>query len=196
MSTTWFTSDLHLGDRQVLDFGRAFPSVREMNQALCDNWRSVVDDDDEVWILGDLARGSKLDEMLALVDALPGTKHLVTGNHDRCWPLRPSYGVAEVTRYLGAGFESIVTHAELEIAGQTVQMSHFPYRPAGVEHSIKPVDDGGWLLHGHIHRKWLQRDRQICVAVDAWRFTPVNIGTIELLIKAGPNRLDALPAAS
>ena len=194
MSTTWFTSDLHLGDRQVLDFGRPFDSVREMNETLCANWRSVVHDDDEVWILGDLARGNKLDAMLDLVADLPGTKHLVTGNHDRCWPHRPSYGVAEVSRYARARFASIVTHAELEIADHVVQLSHFPYRPAGVDHSIKPADDGGWLLHGHIHRKWLQRDRQICVAVDAWRYTPVNIATIELLISAGPNRLDALAA--
>jgi len=193
--TTWFTSDLHLGDRQVLEFGRPFPNVRQMNRTLCDNWRSVVRDEDEVWILGDLARGSKLDEMLGLVADLPGVKHLVTGNHDRCFPLRPSYGVAEVTRYANAGFASIVTHAELELAGETVQLSHFPFRPSGVEHSVKPRDDGGWLLHGHIHRKWLQRQRQICVAVDAWRFTPVNIDTIELLIQAGPNNLDALPAA-
>jgi len=165
-----------------------------MNQVLCDNWRSVVDSDDEVWILGDLARGSKLDDMLALVAGLPGTKHLVTGNHDRCWPFRESYGVAEVSRYARGGFASIVTHAELEIADQIVQLSHFPYRPASVERSIKPKDDGGWLLHGHIHRKWLQRSRQICVAVDAWRFTPVNIETVELLIHSGPNNLDALPA--
>jgi len=166
-----------------------------MNRTLCENWRSVVDDDDEVWILGDLARGSKLDDMLALVDDLPGNKHLITGNHDRCWPLRASFGVAEVARYSGAGFASIRTHAEIELAGHTVQMSHFPYRPTGVENSVKPVDDGGWLLHGHIHRKWLQKRRQICVAVDAWRYTPVNIDTITMLIESGPNDLPALTTA-
>jgi calcineurin-like phosphoesterase family protein len=166
-----------------------------MNKVLCDNWRSVVAEEDEVWILGDLARGSRLDAMLTLVADLPGTKHLVTGNHDRCWPFRDSYGVAEVSRYAKANFASIVTHAELELGGELVQLSHFPYKPATVERSIKPTDNGGWLLHGHIHRKWLQRGRQICVAVDAWRYTPVNIDTIELLIKSGPNDLDALPAA-
>lgn len=88
-----------------------------MNETLCANWRSVVADDDEVWILGDLARGRKLDEMLSLVRDLPGGKHLVTGNHDRCFPLRRSFGPTEVARYMTVGFESITTGATLEIGG-------------------------------------------------------------------------------
>jgi len=164
-----------------------------MNATLLANWRSVVSDDDEVWILGDLARGSKLDEMLRTVRELPGRKHLVTGNHDRCHPVRPSFSVAEVTRYHDVGFESITTGTTIDIGDHQVELSHFPFRPAGRTRSIKPEDRGQWLVHGHIHRAWLQRGRQICVAVDAWRYTPVNVETIELLIDAGPNNLDALP---
>lgn len=197
--TIWFTSDLHLGDHQVLSYGtRPYKNVREMNRALLAGWEQVVAPDDEVWILGDLARGSRLDHMLDLVAALPGRKHLVTGNHDRCWPFRSSYGEAEVARYARAGFESLTTETTMDIAGETVRLSHFPYAPRSVleagRRTAKPIDDGGWLLHGHVHRAWLQKRRQICVAVDAWRFAPVNIETIELLITAGPNNLPALPA--
>jgi len=167
-----------------------------MNRELCANWKRTVGPNDEVWILGDLARGSRLDAMLDLVAKLPGRKHLVTGNHDRCWPFRPSYGATEVARYARAGFESLTTETTLSIAGQDVVLSHFPYATARVAASgrltAKPIDRGGWLLHGHIHRAWLQKQRQICVAVDAWRFEPVNISTIELLIESGPNDLPAL----
>lgn len=196
IATTWFTSDLHLGDNQVLGYGRPFGNVKEMNRALCENWRNVIEPDDEVWILGDLARGSRLDAMLKLVSDLPGHKHLVTGNHDRCWPFRESYGRAEVARYAQAGFASIVTEADVEIGGEPVKLSHFPYRPSGRQRSVKPKDEGGWLVHGHIHKAWLQKGRQICVAVDAWRYSPVHISSLEVLIAAGPNDLSALKAAS
>lgn len=195
--STWFTSDLHLGDNQVLGYGRPFPTVKAMNRQLCANWRNVVGDDDEIWILGDLARGSQLDKMLKLVADLPGRKHLVTGNHDRCWPYRSSYGEREVARYAAAGFESITTETTMKIAGHDVKLSHFPYRPKSATRSVKPVDEGGWLLHGHIHKAWLQKGRQICVAVDAWRFTPVHLSSIEVLIGGGANNLAALrPAAA
>ena len=39
-----------------------------------------------------------------------------------------------------------------------------------IEH--RPDDDGGWLLHGHVHEKWRQNGRQINVGVDAWNFAP------------------------
>lgn len=194
--TVWFTSDLHLGDHQVLSYGtRPHRNVREMNRALCEGWRSVVAEEDDIWILGDLARGSRLDAMLELVAGLPGRKHFVAGNHDRCWPHRSSYGPREVGRYARAGFVSMQVEATMEIAGELVQLSHFPYAPIGADASrtVKPIDRGGWLLHGHIHRAWLQKQRQICVAVDAWRFQPVNLATIELLIAAGPNSVSALP---
>ena len=54
----------------------------------------------------------------------------------------------------------------------------------------RPDDTGGWLLHGHIHENWRQRDRQINVGVDAWDFTPVSEEQIAALIAAGPARLD------
>ena len=53
----------------------------------------------------------------------------------------------------------------------------------------RPKDDGGWLLHGHIHEKWRQNGRQINVGVDAWNFAPVSDDTICEMIKAGPARI-------
>jgi len=196
-ANTWFTSDLHLGDHQVLSYGtRPFRTVRQMNRVLCDNWSATVGDNDDIWILGDLARGSRLDAMLKLVAGLPGNKHLVVGNHDRCWPYRSSYGPVEVARYAAGEFASITVEGRMTIGGHDVIMSHFPYatgtQATGERRSVKPIDDGGWLLHGHVHRAWLQKRRQICVAVDAWRFAPVHLSTIELLIKAGPNNMEAL----
>ena len=77
------------------------------------------------------------------------------------------------------------------IAGQQVQINHFPYDPGEPDRPAKftqwrPKDVGGWLLCGHIHEKWRQNGRQINVGVDAWNFAPVSDDTICETIKSGP----------
>ena len=70
---------------------------------------------------------------------------------------------------------------------------HFPYS-LDPQYDLKfmqhrPHDDGGWLLHGHIHEKWRQHGRQINVGVDAWDFAPVSEDSICETIKSGPARV-------
>ena len=54
---------------------------------------------------------------------------------------------------------------------------HFPYRGDSHDHdrfvAHRPVDRGAWLLHGHVHERWQERDRMINVGVDAWDYRPV-----------------------
>ena len=59
--TVFFTSDTHFGDHRVLNlYPRPFGSVAEMDTALATRWNAVVLPDDEVWHLGDFARGTAL----------------------------------------------------------------------------------------------------------------------------------------
>lgn len=56
--TTWFTADLHLGHRNIIDHcGRPFRDAAAMNRSLIDRWNDVVDEGDDVWVLGDFALG-------------------------------------------------------------------------------------------------------------------------------------------
>ena len=144
---------------------------------MVDRWNDVVADSDEVWMLGDLVMNQLSVNLAAHVSRLKGRKILVPGNHDACWQGHRK-GPRQVARYLEVGgVARIVDHpSPVVIAGQQVRISHFPYRidthhdPRYIEH--RPVDDDGWLLHGHIHEKWRQNGRQINVGVDAWSFTP------------------------
>ena len=81
MNNIYLTSDLHLGhDREFVWKVRGFNSVEEMNNALVERWNSVVDNDDDVYVLGDLVLGS-----ISNVDYLTklnGRLHIVFGNHD------------------------------------------------------------------------------------------------------------------
>lgn len=195
----WFTSDLHFGHANVIDYaGRPFPDVGLMNAALVTLWNTLVAPDDEVWVLGDLAMG-RIDESLPLAGQLVGHKHLVLGNHDR--PFRDRKGKEDwwSERYLrDGGFARLhrgVVDFEL-VGGVEVRLCHFPYEGDSGDRDRyaeeRPVDDGRWLLHGHVHEKWRQRGRMINVGVDAWAGQPVSEQRIVQLIEAGESDLDRL----
>lgn len=188
---TWFTSDLHLGHANIIRYcDRPFASVPEMDRALVDRWNQVVAPDDVVWVLGDVALGP-IAESLPLVGDLAGHVILVSGNHDRCWPGHGRRAEGWTRRYLDAGFAE-VHHGVVatEVAGTPVRLCHFP--PEGDSHdedrfdAFRPVDDGGWLLHGHVHTRWAQRGRMVNVGVDTAGYRPVAEATIAALVAAGP----------
>lgn len=189
---TFFTADLHLGHARISELaGRPFSSVQAMNAALINAWNARVTSGDTVFVLGDVCMG-KLDDSLALIPLLFGRKILVPGNHDRCWEGNPKFE-AQVQRYLDAGFDQIIQPPLLHsVHGTPVLLSHFPYRgdsrPENPDRYAeeRPVDFGAWMLHGHSHGQWRQRDRMIDVGVDAWAGRPVLEDAIAGLIAAGP----------
>ena len=57
----WLWSDLHLGHAMTISvFGRPYKTPDEMDDALFGAWRRVVEPDDTVVILGDIAMGAAL----------------------------------------------------------------------------------------------------------------------------------------
>ncbi len=155
--TTWFTSDPHFGHRNIITYcDRPFTDVDHMNEMLIGNWNETVAPEDTVWVLGDVAMG-RIEDSLALVGRLAGHKILVAGNHDRCWFGHGERSEEWVQRYLDAGFERIVQ---------------------GSTHIVCPVDEGEWLLHGHVHEQWADNGRMINVGVDVRGYRPISEAAI------------------
>lgn len=185
--TTWFSSDLHFGHRNIIKYcGRPFATVEEMNAALIATWNARVRPGDVVWVLGDVVMG-KVAENLPLLGALNGELHLIAGNHDRCWGGDPK-GHKWVQRYLDAGFRSVADTAWIDLHGRAVQLHHFPF--AGDSHGEdrysehRPVDHGHVLLHGHVHDAWQVNGRQINVGCDVWGYGPISSEALDLLAPA------------
>lgn len=180
--TRWFTADLHLGHRNIIDYcNRPFQNTRHMNFTLAERWTEKVMPDDEVYVLGDLALGS-IDDSLLVAKSLPGHKFLVPGNHDRCWPGGKSTWVTWIPRYEEAGFEVL-----LHSPGDTVPVGefrtcHFPPtgegRPGHEDRfsAWRPTD--GPILHGHVHDAWKTKGEWINVGVDVWDYAPVSEETL------------------
>ena len=52
----YFTADLHLGHKSIIQYcNRPFSSLEEMDNTLIDNWNKVVNNSDGVYLLGDFA---------------------------------------------------------------------------------------------------------------------------------------------
>ena len=81
-------SDLHLSinNPKPMDiFGGAWDNYLEI---LTQNWKSKITDNDLVLIAGDISWAMTLQEALAdldFIDALPGKKVMIRGNHDYWW---------------------------------------------------------------------------------------------------------------
>lgn len=181
--SVWFTSDPHFGHRLVADLRGFGEDAEEHDLTLMENWRKVVGSNDQVWVLGDLCMAHP-EDALDIIEALPGTKHLIAGNHDGCHPMHRS-AHRRVGAYLRA-FASVQMAARRRISGEEVLLSHFPYSKD--RHEVRYTqwrlrDEGAWLLHGHTHGTERREGREIHVGLDAWDLTPVHISTIEKLMK-------------
>ena len=77
-----YTADLHFGHANVVRMDhRPFADVGEMNEYLIKRWNDRVQNNDDVYIVGDFwYKGAKLPQ--DILRRLKGRKHLIVGNHD------------------------------------------------------------------------------------------------------------------
>ncbi|WP_411734634.1 metallophosphoesterase [Paeniglutamicibacter sp.] len=184
MGNTWFTADTHFGHGRIIETcSRPFADSAEMDAEIIRRWNLAVASADTVWVLGDWALGDKV-RGLEIVSELHGTKHLVAGNHDACWPGRIG-AEKHLKGFLDAGFASVGAFARVKlpatiknVPGRKVLLSHFPYlggsRGGDRYSQFRLRDEGQWLLHGHVHGAFLATGRGLNVGVDVHDFAPVS----------------------
>lgn len=79
----YYIGDMHLGHANVIRHdSRPFSNVDEMNEALINNYNSIVTDKDDVYFVGDVIF-KNYSYAIELLQRLKGKKHLVIGNHDK-----------------------------------------------------------------------------------------------------------------
>jgi len=200
---TFFTSDLHIGHLNIITFcNRPYRSVTQMNADLVARWNEVVSDGDDVIVVGDVAMG-RLEESLAYVEKLNGSKVLIPGNHDRMFGTQGTRYREQCERYLGAGFDEILEPTvEVELPDGTIALvCHFPYLREDEEDRVyegrfsemRPVDSGALLIHGHQHGMWRRKDRMIDVGVDAWGGFPVSAEVVVATFTSAKTDLLSVP---
>lgn len=146
-----FTSDLHFGhtniitacERNLLNCGQDFTTVEEMNEFLINKWNQKVNDDDEVYVLGDVSFRSKV-AVKTYLQRLKGHKHLIIGNHDFQW--------MKNCPDIGEYFESVSHFDIIKVDHKMVTLCHFPLLEwNGSSRANNQDTSNSWLIHGHIH---------------------------------------------
>lgn len=162
----WYTSDMHFYHKNVIEYEkRPFPNINHMNQAIISNWNKKINEEDHIWILGDVAFVNHPDFLKKILSSLKGIKHLILGNHDNRY--RPE-------TWEKIGFFSV--HTKMIFEDRI--LVHNP------NHLDDLKFDQKLILHGHWHSKFPKINEKndviyYNVGVDVNEFYPVNERTIQ-----------------
>ena len=163
-------SDTHFGHAKTFEVFkkengeplRPFKSLEEMHGVFIKNWNSVVQNEDLVLHLGDVAfDGTSYDWIMP---QLNGTKYLIRGNHDRFSEGRYQ---AHFNRILGC------------YVRDNYAFTHVPIHPESGSRWIRNV-------HGHVHSNTLKDTNYINCSVENINYTPVDFDEIKKFVEDKP----------
>jgi Predicted phosphoesterase or phosphohydrolase len=168
---TFFTSDTHFGHAGIIrQCARPFDSVEEMDEAMIQQWNSVVRRGDRVIHLGDFAYKSK--NAAEIFRRLNGERHLIRGNHDK----------RSVTEF---GWASVSDLADITLDGKRIILCHYAIR------SWPGFHRGALHFFGHSHGNLPGSARCIDVGVDSVGFRPLELDEILPLMANKPDLIFA-----
>lgn len=158
--SVFFIADTHFSDERILAYeNRPFQNVEEMNDTIVRNWNSVVEDDDIVYMLGDIGDCSP-------INSLKGKKYLIKGNHD----------IESNAFYRELGFEEVY---DLPVILDNFWiLSHEPQYVC----SNMPYAN----LFGHVHNNPIyttKTKQSFCVSVERIDYTPISFDKIKEEVK-------------
>lgn len=139
---TFFTSDLHLGHKNIIKLcNRPFCDVDEMDSVIIGNWNKKVKKSDTVYVIGDIVWDKNA--VAIYMEQLSGKKILIEGNHDATWSRREG-----CRKY----FDAVIPYLEVHLNSHPITMCHYPMLEwkSSREETERKL---GYLIHGHIHNR-------------------------------------------
>lgn len=167
----FYISDLHFGHKNAITFdNRPFSNVDEMDNSLIHLWNSKVQDEDEVYIIGDFAYHNTKPEEWYL-EQLKGRKNLIIGNHDNRLLKNDT-----AMQY----FERVDKMMHVMDGKNHICLCHFPIAEWNGYHH------GSYHIYGHIHgstneafRFMKTRERAYNAGCMINNYVPVNFDELE-----------------
>jgi calcineurin-like phosphoesterase family protein len=168
MINVWFTSDFHLGHRNIIRYcNRSFDSIQEMDATLLANLNSKVGENDVLYFLGDFCLGGTDQAKLYRDRIVCRNIHIIEGNHD------------SAVRELKGAFYSWNQMTEIRVGGQRIVLCHYAMRVW--HHSSRGV----WHLYGHSHGNLPDEPTSLSidVGVDSHDFQPWHFHEIRKVME-------------
>jgi calcineurin-like phosphoesterase family protein len=162
MTKTFVVSDTHFSHKDILTWlgkdgdlirGKHWQTIEQMNEAIVDNWNSVVEPGDTVYHLGDVFYGSTA-KFLGIWNRLNGTKHLILGNHDDAKFFTRNNLVKSIQLF----------HRDYE---RGVIMSHMPLHSEFMY--------GLHNVHGHLHHMTSPSPDHTCASLEQTGYCPIDL---------------------
>lgn len=143
MSKIWVISDWHFcHDKDFIYASRGFQNVTEMNEAIIKNHNQLVDDEDDVYMLGDAVL-MDTENGIKCIKQLKGKVHIIRGNHD---------SESRVQEYLNCDNVVEVCDAKyLSYNKYHFFLSHHPSITSNVDDNKKPLSKRIINICGHLH---------------------------------------------
>ena len=164
----YFISDTHFGDERLNLYGRdlVFKNSKEFELKIIENWNNVVNKNDLVIVVGDVAFS---EENLTILNRLNGKKWLVKGNYDISKEFGGTAKFKISDDLLKKYFEKVVDDMTIKIGDEDVYINHFPTN----------AKINMFNIVGHIPGPWKVQRNMINVGCDAWHFTPISEDMID-----------------
>lgn len=162
----FYIADIHFGDERIFNkCSRPFKNSLDYEQELCRRWNSKVNNNDTVYVLGDLAQ----DELLSVTDIfkkLNGKKHLLLGNHDE--KLIGSIKQSNV-------FETIDFIKLIDDNHRKVCVCHYPLMD-WIE-----FNRGGFHVYGHVHNKTIEQGQAYAQIKEYYKDKPAFNAGVDVI---------------
>lgn len=179
----WFTSDLHFGHRNMINFcDRPFSNITEMNEALISNWNNTVGDNDIVFVLGDTFWFNDSRVIKKVLAQLKGKEiYLIPGNHDAF----DAYYRVDDSRIKLCDDICVAFITKISNFTREIWLSHYPMM------TWPHRSNGAYQLFGHIHSKegktGFDQDlplhkNQMDVGCDHWNYKPISLNKIDNIL--------------
>ena len=151
----YLTSDLHFcHNKPFLYEPRGFTNVENMNTAIVAHWNSIINPEDDIYVLGDIMLNDN-EKGTYLLKQLKGHIHIILGNHDteqRIQIYNDCYNVWEITYA-----------TKFKYNGYHFFLSHYPCLTSNFDYD-KPLKARLISLCGHTHTQDRFAD---------WKFGPI-----------------------
>lgn len=157
-----FTSDLHLGHKNILLSRQQFASIDEHDEFIIRQWNKKVHKNDNVYILGDLSFRAE-HPISYYLSRMKGKKHLIVGNHDSYWMKH----VDEMSAF----FDTVEYLKTIKFDKKLITLCHYPLLEFPGSRYME--QKSSYLIHGHIHDT---KDMEVYGHIKKYQLHALNAG--------------------
>lgn len=173
-SKIFFIGCTHWGHKKIIEYtNRPFKTVEEMDEAMINNWNSVVNKNDKVIHHGDVIFNKNTIDPSRILNKLNGEIYLVVGNH------------CDVEKLVRCSNKIVMARdlLEIQVNKQNIVCCHYPMK------SWNKAYYGSWHTYCHVHTAFQSPLDELSynISVEWINYTPLSFDQLTTIME--PKRI-------